>query len=699
MWRLWNGLGFSELSGGEWVRYVLREIKDFRNWKGVSVTIPDNVEVIGDYCFQSCKSLRNVTFRPGSKLKRIGFSVFKRTGLNSIRIPKTVDWIGDSCFQEGASLSEVIFEPDSQLKRMGPFAFSRCGLASIRIPRNVEKMGSRCFTSCISLSEVIFEPESKLTVIEDYVFQETKVSEIEIPNGVEKIGRESFACCRSLIRVTFEAGSKLGEIGPSAFMGTGLKSIQIPSKVEKIGRECFASCGSLSEVMFESDSALMEIDISAFEGTALRSIRIPSQVETIGRECFASCRSLSEVIFESESKLKMLEKNTFERTNLSLVSIPRSVKRIEKSCFHSCKSLREVTFEGAPLIEDRAFSGAPIKHVKVARGVTLNCEFPDDCEIEFDSTGENSGVPHSSQKQKSGSGCLSDLIFDMTGYEFVGTIDGTRVAIWHKRNERIAVKSFPQTLHAKFIRGAGALKVFNHPCVMKPKGICLPQNGEECKLITEYFENGSLKPILASGPSTPSWWTIKVRTNCILGIILGMEYIHAEREGGKLIHRNLKPGNILLDDKYRVRISDFESSRIFQPDVTLSKAGTPLYMAPEAYTGHYDEKVDVYSFGLILYEIIGCDGLFSGSDNAMHLDLHKGWRPDLGDAFDGLSKNLIQRCWSVNPSERPSFSEIWREIQEANFELIPGVQESDVNSYLSWVTMEVKFSTSSENEN
>jgi serine/threonine protein kinase len=79
-----------------------------------------------------------------------------------------------------------------------------------------------------------------------------------------------------------------------------------------------------------------------------------------------------------------------------------------------------------------------------------------------------------------------------------------------------------------------------------------------------------------------------------------MRYIHSK----DIIHPDLKPANIFIDDDHRIRIGDFGSSRLFKAGVTMTNAGAPLYMAPEMDGGHYDEKVDVYSFGLIMYEIV-----------------------------------------------------------------------------------------------
>jgi serine/threonine protein kinase len=72
----------------------------------------------------------------------------------------------------------------------------------------------------------------------------------------------------------------------------------------------------------------------------------------------------------------------------------------------------------------------------------------------------------------------------------------------------------------------------------------------------------------------------------------------------------LKPENIFIDSKYRIRIEDFGSSRSFEAEVTMTSVGTLLYIAPEVGDGHYYCKVDVCLFGLVMHEIVTSDPIF-----------------------------------------------------------------------------------------
>jgi serine/threonine protein kinase len=386
--------------------------------------------------------------------------------------------------------------------------------------------------------------------------------------------------------------------------------------------------------------------------------------------------------------LKEIGESALRGSGLKSVQIPKSVEKICFRCFYECKSLCEVSFEGKSEI-GLNFGDCPLSVLRVPVGMNLSrCDVPRDCRIEYFEPPAVEISDHAAGK----SGCISDWIFDLSEYEPVEQVGGRgQVCLWRHRgeSEEIAVKSFRfgsdsvknEGIQRTFIREVESLMKLNeHPCIVSLKGCCLPCGNEGPKIVTEFLGNGSLKSILGSKP--PRWWTYGRKVKSIAGIVLGMKFIHSKG----LIHRDLKPENILFDDDLRIRIADFGSSRIFEVDVTLTGGGTPLYMAPEVPTHHYNEKVDVYSFGLVLYEIIVGDGLFSGPGDKMKLflDLQKGWRPIIPDKTESVSRKLIESCWSENPGNRPSFDEIWISMEKCNFRLLPGVKKSDIEGFLNW---------------
>uniref|UniRef100_A0A0E0BBV2 Protein kinase domain-containing protein n=1 Tax=Oryza glumipatula TaxID=40148 RepID=A0A0E0BBV2_9ORYZ len=129
--------------------------------------------------------------------------------------------------------------------------------------------------------------------------------------------------------------------------------------------------------------------------------------------------------------------------------------------------------------------------------------------------------------------------------------------------------------------------------------------GSECLLVYEYMANGSLdKFLFGDKRGTLNW---KQRFNIIVGMARGLGYLHQEFHVC-IIHRDIKSSNVLLDDEFQPKIADFGLARLLPDDhshLSTKFAGTLGYTAPEyAIHGQLSEKVDTYSFGVVVLEII-----------------------------------------------------------------------------------------------
>jgi serine/threonine protein kinase len=249
-----------------------------------------------------------------------------------------------------------------------------------------------------------------------------------------------------------------------------------------------------------------------------------------------------------------------------------------------------------------------------------------------------------------------------------GKDDKRTMAVKHSKswNDRFA-----------FVQEITHLLILRHPCVVKIYGWSLdPSNTFEIRM--EYAENGDLENDLTrrrSGHRRPLNGTEKGRLIC--DIVLGMRYVHSRR----IVHGDLKPENILLDGNGRALIADFGMSRpLSAQGLATREVGTQLYAAPEQLGDdpEYTEKVDVFAFGLILYEIIGQDAFAEHRFSTV---------PGLTipDEFGFLMQDLIPRCWSLSPSDRPSFSEIFDGFATCGFAILPGVDANAIRKEVSEV--------------
>ncbi|XP_078149512.1 cysteine-rich receptor-like protein kinase 6 [Carex rostrata] len=216
-----------------------------------------------------------------------------------------------------------------------------------------------------------------------------------------------------------------------------------------------------------------------------------------------------------------------------------------------------------------------------------------------------------------------------------------------------------------------------HKNLVKLIGYCMNKNQK--LLCYEYLPYGSLDCILFASDEIKreklSWQT---RYKIIEGISSGLQYLHKE-SGLKIVHRDLKPSNILLDEDMNPKISDFGLARLYQDDETHKEtsviAGTYGYMAPEyAMHGMYSEKLDAYSFGMMLLEIVTGINNSSFRNNQLasslvnhvwqHWDKHEVEvlkDPTLEDAcLKQLSRciHIGLLCVHESPMSRPNMAEI-----------------------------------------
>ncbi|GMN26577.1 hypothetical protein TIFTF001_001351 [Ficus carica] len=155
----------------------------------------------------------------------------------------------------------------------------------------------------------------------------------------------------------------------------------------------------------------------------------------------------------------------------------------------------------------------------------------------------------------------------------------------------------------EFRNEVNAIAQTHHKNLVRLLGYC--DEGQDRMLVYEYLSNGTLASFVFADKK-PSW---KERTEFALGVAKGLLYLHEECST-QIIHCDIKPQNILLDDFYNVKISDFGLAKLLmmnQSQTQTAVRGTKGYVAPEWFRNKaITAKVDVYSFGVVLLEIICC---------------------------------------------------------------------------------------------
>ncbi|XVF38268.1 hypothetical protein REPUB_Repub20aG0085900 [Reevesia pubescens] len=271
------------------------------------------------------------------------------------------------------------------------------------------------------------------------------------------------------------------------------------------------------------------------------------------------------------------------------------------------------------------------------------------------------------------------------GTVFRATYDNQDVAVklldWGE--DGIATTAETAALRASFRQEVAVWHKLDHPNVTKFVGAAMGTSNlkipsknpsadshnsvpsRACCVVVEYLAGGTLKQYLIRNRRKKL--AFKVVVQLALDLSRGLSYLHSR----KIVHRDVKTENMLLDAHRNLKIADFGVARVEaqNPRDMTGETGTLGYMAPEVLDGKpYNRRCDVYSFGICLWEIYCCDMPYpdlSFADVSSAV-VRQNLRPEIPRCCPSSLANIMRKCWDANPEKRPEMDEVVRMLEAVN---------------------------------
>lgn len=225
---------------------------------------------------------------------------------------------------------------------------------------------------------------------------------------------------------------------------------------------------------------------------------------------------------------------------------------------------------------------------------------------------------------------------------------------------KVLFKQFDEKSLRAFRKEVAIMSKIFHPNIVLFLGACTSLPGQ--LMICTELMTSNLEALLLN-PHTKL--NLLHRMQMAKDAALGILWLHSSNP--VFIHRDLKTNNLLVDSNNTVKVCDFGLSQIKPRGENLKDGqegakGTPLWMAPEVLLGQtFNEKADVYSFGLVLWQIVSRQELFPQFDNLdtfIRAICYNNHRPTIPSDTPPVLVELITTCWQANPELRPNFSQI-----------------------------------------
>jgi len=226
---------------------------------------------------------------------------------------------------------------------------------------------------------------------------------------------------------------------------------------------------------------------------------------------------------------------------------------------------------------------------------------------------------------------------------------------------KFALKVFKEEINLgtkeleKIYKKINILKTFDHKNIVKIYDLHII--GGKINMAMEFIKGKDLYKIISEKGNLDLFQTAEICSALCEALI----YSHSKN----IVHRDIKPSNVMIDEKNTIKLTDFDIAFEIKNTVTALTGkdffGTPLYMAYEQHLGRHSFKSDIYSLGVLAYELLAGEPPFKGSGMDIIYQKEKKSYIPLKDAVSALPLEIceiIDKCLDPNPDLRPSLEEV-----------------------------------------
>eukprot|EP00041_Stephanoeca_diplocostata_P030984 m.951137 g.951137 ORF g.951137 m.951137 type:complete len:899 (-) comp23863_c0_seq1:429-3125(-) len=676
------------------------------------ISVPSNVTAVDSDAFSECFDI--VSVRLPNSVTTIGGGAFSRcVSLQTINIPSQVTVLSIGVFFDCHSLESILLPEGTTM--IDNEAFQNCtSLQQIVIPASVQYIGSQAFENLASLKS--FTIEAPVATLGHNIFGE----EFECASWLEFVVNPSYAgtltCAHWEASATSSTGLALLNVSCASnqfLAGMPTPQMNDDDTIDGFtdGWDCqfLAQCNHSDEYEAQTPTATTDrVCVQTTKCTALLQYEIADVTATSDRVCatVTTCSNAEfrSAIATSSTDARCLPLSVCGANEHTKTGPTMSTNRV---CVKTVTSFDAFAISLAGMVV--VLLVVYVVSCTMRKQKRMQGALSDQEHLLMETETQKSEALETVQRMMAAWQIPEEhVVFEKR------VADGSFGDVWAGRwgNHAVAIKvlkasiedSFDTGVAEDFQRECKTLQSIRHPNLLIFYGAGTTSQDRKPFMVTEFMALGSLRKVLHN--RLQHLFPRQQRIQCAVEIGRGMQHLHSL----SIVHRDLKSDNVLLDEHYTAKVADFGNSRLVavaqrKRDSTLelhttaeahfsgdgyagsngSRAvasmtkgvGTLLWMAPELLLGGslYGPEVDVYSFGIILWELITredpwsdlvpadtgylefCEALNSAlaSNVRPHVPLTT---PDFDASVleEQAYVQIMQGCWSSNPSARPSFA-------------------------------------------